>query len=75
VESYLDVYLRTPGLIKGDIIKALLARGNARKAAGEQLLVKAQQDLLAVARLDPARRTLFASPSRENTGHRSKRTG
>ena len=43
VEQYIDVYLRTPGLAKEDIAKALLARGNARRMSGERLLVKAQQ--------------------------------
>ncbi len=43
VENYMDVYLRTPGLPKEDIAKALLARGNARKVSGERLLAKAQQ--------------------------------
>jgi hypothetical protein len=35
VENYLDVYLRTPNLPKDDVAKALLARGAARRAAGE----------------------------------------
>lgn len=39
----MEVYLRTPGLPKEDIAKALLARGNARKVSGERLLAKAQQ--------------------------------
>lgn len=43
VENYIDVYLRTPGLPKQDMAKALIARGNARKLAGERLLAKAQQ--------------------------------
>jgi len=43
VEHFLEVYLRTPHLHKHDLTKALLARGNARKAAGENLLAKAQQ--------------------------------
>ncbi|KAI0077022.1 hypothetical protein K474DRAFT_1662280 [Panus rudis PR-1116 ss-1] len=58
VENYLEVYLRTPGLEKNDISRALLARGNARKTAGERLLAKAQQDFQAVARLDPSNRDL-----------------
>ena len=49
VENYLEVYLRTPGLPKEDVAKALLARGNARKLAGERLLAKAQQGELCVA--------------------------
>jgi hypothetical protein len=43
VEHFLEVYLRTPHLHKHDLTRALLARGNARKAAGENLLAKAQQ--------------------------------
>lgn len=43
VENYLEVYLRTPNLPNEDVAKALLARGNARKATGEKLLIKAQQ--------------------------------
>lgn len=58
VENYLDVYLRTPGLEKQDVARALLARGNARKMAGERLLAKAQQDFQAVAKLDPSNREL-----------------
>ncbi|EED84051.1 predicted protein [Postia placenta Mad-698-R] len=44
VESYLEVYLRTPDLPKANVVKALSARANARKAAGERLLARAQQD-------------------------------
>ncbi|KAG6855921.1 hypothetical protein H0H87_009427 [Tephrocybe sp. NHM501043] len=43
VENYLEVYLKTPDLPKGDIARALLARGNARKAGGDRLLAMAQQ--------------------------------
>jgi hypothetical protein len=43
VEHFLEVYLRTPHLHKHDLTRALLARANARKAAGENLLAKAQQ--------------------------------
>ena len=42
VENYLEVYLRTPGLSKSDVTRALLARGAARKQGGESLLVKAE---------------------------------
>ena len=42
VENYLEVYLRTPGLSKSDVTRALLARGSARKQGGESLLVKAE---------------------------------
>ena len=41
VENYLEVYLRTPGLAKSDVTRALLARGSARKQGGEPLLAKA----------------------------------
>lgn len=41
----MEVYLRTPGLPREDVAKALLARGNARKMAGERLLAKAQQGM------------------------------
>jgi hypothetical protein len=41
VENYLEVYMKTPNLPKKDMARALLARGNARKAAGDRLLVKA----------------------------------
>ncbi|KAM5530664.1 hypothetical protein V8D89_012814 [Ganoderma adspersum] len=58
VENYLEVYLRTPGLEKQDVARALLARGNARKMASERLLTKAQQDFQAVAKLDPSNRDL-----------------
>lgn len=47
VENYLEVYLKTPGLAKEDISKALLARGNARKEGGEKLLDKAREGLSA----------------------------
>jgi len=48
VENYLEVYLRTPGLAKEDISKALLARGNARKEGGERLLEKAHEGISAL---------------------------
>jgi hypothetical protein len=47
VENYLEVYLKTPGLAKEDISKALLARGNARKEGGEKLLDKAREGISA----------------------------
>ncbi|KAL0952649.1 hypothetical protein HGRIS_006893 [Hohenbuehelia grisea] len=56
VENYLEVYLRTPNLSRDNITKALLARGNARQASGEKLLVKAQQDFQMVYNLDPSSR-------------------
>lgn len=45
VENYLEVYLKTPGLSKSEITKALLARGTARKRGGEKLLAKAEQGI------------------------------
>ncbi|RPD77281.1 hypothetical protein L226DRAFT_533277 [Lentinus tigrinus ALCF2SS1-7] len=69
VENYLDVYLRTPGLEKKDIARALLARGNARKTAGERLLAKAQQDFQAVAKLDPSNRELQGYLRKSNMIH------
>ncbi|KAI0354203.1 hypothetical protein OH77DRAFT_517571 [Trametes cingulata] len=65
VENYLDVYLRTPGLEKQDIARALLARGNARKTAGDKLLARAQQDFQAVAKLDPSNPTRIGGPAQE----------
>ena len=41
VENYLEVYLRTPGLSRSDVTRALLARGRARKQGGESLIAKA----------------------------------
>ncbi|KAI0085541.1 hypothetical protein BDY19DRAFT_1094676 [Irpex rosettiformis] len=58
VESYFDVYLRTPGLPASDISRALLARGNARRVAGERLLARAQQDFQTVAKMDPSNKDL-----------------
>lgn len=43
VEDYLDVYLRTPDLPKDDITRALVARGRARKGAGQKLLLMASR--------------------------------
>jgi hypothetical protein len=43
VEQYLEVFLKTPNLPDGDVVRALLARAAARRAAGEQLLAKANQ--------------------------------
>ncbi|KAJ7051106.1 hypothetical protein C8F01DRAFT_1377208 [Mycena amicta] len=44
VENYIEVYLRTPYLPRKDVVRALLARGSARKAGGECLIAKAEQD-------------------------------
>jgi hypothetical protein len=46
VENFLDVYLRTPGISNQDAARAHVARGNARKVAGEKLLVRAQQGMI-----------------------------
>ena len=43
VEDYLDVYLRTPDLPKDDITRALVARGRARRGAGQKLLLMASR--------------------------------
>ena len=43
VERYLDVFLRTPGLPQDAVARALVARGKARKEAGQRLLVKSEQ--------------------------------
>ncbi|KAH9851278.1 hypothetical protein C2E23DRAFT_831875 [Lenzites betulinus] len=69
VENYLDVYLRTPGLEKKDVARALLARGHARKTAGDKLLARAQQDFQAVAKLDPSNRELQGYLRRSNMIH------
>lgn len=74
VENYLEVYLRTPNLPKADVMRALLARANARKMGGEKLLARAQQgmslrfwtrgvkysrpDFQAALKLDPANREI-----------------
>ncbi|KAF7311788.1 hypothetical protein MIND_00189300 [Mycena indigotica] len=53
VESYLEVYLKTPGLERRDIVRALLARGTARKREGERLDELAEQDFKAAQKLEP----------------------
>ncbi|KAJ7049070.1 hypothetical protein C8F01DRAFT_1003219 [Mycena amicta] len=58
VENYIEVYLRTPYL-------PLLARGSARKAVGESLIAKAEQDFRAEQRLDPTNRDLQRHLQRE----------
>ncbi|KAF9033130.1 hypothetical protein BJ165DRAFT_1515789 [Panaeolus papilionaceus] len=58
VEKYLEVYLRTPGLPREDVTRALIARGNARKQGGERLLGMAQQDFQAVLDLDPTNKEI-----------------
>jgi hypothetical protein len=42
-ESYIDTYLRTPGIDRERMVAAMLARGRARRQEGEQLLAKATQ--------------------------------
>ena len=42
VENYCEVCLKTPGLSKSDVARALLARGNASNMGGEKLLAKAE---------------------------------
>ncbi|KAK7045361.1 hypothetical protein VNI00_007610 [Paramarasmius palmivorus] len=69
VESYFDVYLRTPNLDKADIARALLARGNARKASGERLIAKASQDFQAVLKMEPANRELQSHLRRDKLIH------
>ncbi|TFK63628.1 hypothetical protein BDN72DRAFT_902245 [Pluteus cervinus] len=56
VENYIEVYLKTPNLPKADIVRALVARGKARKAASDRLLARAHQDFQTVARIDPGNR-------------------
>ncbi|KAF9529918.1 hypothetical protein CPB83DRAFT_851811 [Crepidotus variabilis] len=68
VENYFEVYLKTPGLPREDVARALLARGNARQHIGEKLLAKAQQDFQAVLKLDPTNRHI-PQRVRKNTIH------
>ncbi|KAJ3548644.1 hypothetical protein NMY22_g1192 [Coprinellus aureogranulatus] len=56
VENYLEVYMKTPNLPRHDMARAFLARGNARKAAGDRLLAKANLDFHAVLQYDPSNR-------------------
>lgn len=69
VENYIEVYLRTPNLPKGDIARALISRGNARKRAGERLLAKAQEDFQAVLKLDPSNREIHQHIRRNKQIH------
>ncbi|KAJ8519282.1 hypothetical protein ONZ45_g3757 [Pleurotus djamor] len=69
VENYLEVYLKTPNLSNQDVAKALVARGGARKASGERLLVKAQQDFQAAYKLDPANREIQNHVRRDTLIH------
>ncbi|SJL10819.1 uncharacterized protein ARMOST_14213 [Armillaria ostoyae] len=58
VENYLEVFLKTPNLPREEVAKALLARGKARKVAGDRLLEKAHQDFQAALNLDPSNREI-----------------
>jgi hypothetical protein len=49
----MEVYLKTPNLPRNDIVKALLARGKARKSGGESLIAKAEQGALDPVTTDP----------------------
>ncbi|KAL0065624.1 hypothetical protein AAF712_007402 [Marasmius tenuissimus] len=69
VESYFEVYLKTPNLDKADVARALLARGNARKASGERLIAKAKLDYQAVMKLDPSNREVQSHFRRDKLIH------
>ncbi|KAI0246589.1 hypothetical protein BJV78DRAFT_1297892 [Lactifluus subvellereus] len=69
VEAYLDVYLRTPDLPKDDIARALVARGRARKGAGQRLLLMASHDLHTASTFDPSNRELQCYMRREPVIH------
>ncbi|KZV99980.1 hypothetical protein EXIGLDRAFT_639849, partial [Exidia glandulosa HHB12029] len=72
VENYFDVLLRMPGLPQDQLTRALLARGSARRAAGEQLLARAEDDFRTVLQMDPhnaeARRMLRRESRVETAG-------
>ncbi|KAF6750433.1 hypothetical protein DFP72DRAFT_911157 [Ephemerocybe angulata] len=69
VENYIEVYLKTPNLPRRDMARALLARGNARKAAGDRLLVKANLDFHAVLQHDPSNREVHQHFKRKTQIH------
>ncbi|KAH9976596.1 hypothetical protein BGW80DRAFT_1436025 [Lactifluus volemus] len=69
VEEYLDVYLRTPDLPKDDIARALVARGRARKGAGQRLLLMASHDFQTASTFDPSNRELQLYLHREPVMH------
>ncbi|EGN94620.1 hypothetical protein SERLA73DRAFT_114070 [Serpula lacrymans var. lacrymans S7.3] len=69
VENYLDVYLRTPRLPHHDAARALIARGNARRAAGQCLLGKSHQDYQSASLLDPSNRELQSVVRRDKLIH------
>ncbi|KAI9459875.1 hypothetical protein BJY52DRAFT_1264289 [Lactarius psammicola] len=51
VEHYLDVYLRTPDLPTDDKVRALVARGRARRNEGQHLFLMASHDVPALQRI------------------------
>ncbi len=63
VESYLEVYLKTPNLPNQDVARALLARGMARKSAGDKLVAKAHQGLCATCKVADNTEIDFRFPS------------
>ncbi|KAI9450284.1 hypothetical protein F5148DRAFT_1277868 [Russula earlei] len=70
VEGHLDVYLRTPGLPKDDVAKALVARGRARRGAGQKLLMMASRDFQTASIFDPSsNRELQFYGRRESLAH------
>ncbi|KAG7087801.1 hypothetical protein E1B28_013742 [Marasmius oreades] len=69
VETFLEVYLKTPNLDKADVARALLARGNARKDSGERLIAKAKLDFQAVIKLDPSNREVQSYLRRDKLIH------
>ncbi|KIY63496.1 hypothetical protein CYLTODRAFT_403166 [Cylindrobasidium torrendii FP15055 ss-10] len=69
VENYFQVYLKTPSLPMADVTRALVARGTARKAAGEALLADAQKDFQAALSIDPTNKELRNQLRREKTIH------
>ncbi|KAH9953480.1 hypothetical protein BC827DRAFT_1146062 [Russula dissimulans] len=69
VEDYLDVYLRTPGLPKDDLAKALIARGRARRGAAQKLLMMASHDFQTASTFDPSNRELQFHCRREPVAH------
>ncbi|KAF9262077.1 hypothetical protein L218DRAFT_945606 [Marasmius fiardii PR-910] len=69
VENFLEVYLKTPNLDKADVARALLARGNARRASGERLIAKAKLDFQAVIKLDPSNREVQSYLRRDKLIH------
>ncbi|KAI0261950.1 hypothetical protein BC834DRAFT_893413 [Gloeopeniophorella convolvens] len=69
VEGYLDVYLKTPDLPKDDVARAFIARGKARKGAGQKLLLMASHDFQTAATFDASNRELQAHWRKEPVIH------